>query len=381
MIAFFADNVSLFIIWAIIAGIIVANSVVIALNPRIDNLRDQRRLGLAMLLVDAILVWGMIILFIGDYHSSIFATYTLVITQAAIRFGMTGSIIAMASFAIGITAEWIYRYETLSVPFSAGGFTFWNTTMLLSALMVGMLIEGLKKARHQSEMLATERVQLLERRRLSHELHDSVLKSLQGIALEAHVLGKANLADATAVTERARYIEDVCQTMSREIREVVFELRTEDAQEGIGSKLGAVLARWSQKTDVKSEFSSIGEDTALSANVAYNLRRIVGEALTNIEKHANATRVKVTLSIDARQLVLGMADNGKGFDTQNNSFYTFTGQGKLGLTSMKERAELIGGKFEIHSSPAGTRITVTVPLISPEPNQEGRVAPDHGTHS
>ncbi len=380
MIAFFVDTISLTTILALIAGIIVTNLVVLTLNSKIDNLRDQRRLGLAMLLADTVFVWGTILLFIGDYYSSIYAAYVVVIIEAAIRYGMAGSLIAFAAFAGGITVEWIYRYSFLDVGFSAGGFTFWIITTLLVSVMMGLLIEGLKNARKQSEMLATERVQLLERRRLSHELHDSVLKSLQGIALEAHVLGRKGCAEPALVEERAHYIEDVCQKMSQEIREVVFELRTEDANEGIGSKLAAVTDRWSRTTGIKTEFTSSEKDAKLPANTAYNLRRILGEGLTNIEKHAGASYVKVILSVDSHQLVMNIADNGAGFKTAND-LPGFSGQGKFGLSAMKERAELIGGTFKVNSDASGTRITVVVPLKSSEQTKEGAIAPDIDSHS
>jgi len=318
MIAFFVDTISLTAIWALIAIIIVANSVVLALNSKIDNLRDQRRLGLAMLLTDAVLAWGTILLFIGDYYSSIYAAYVVVIIEAAIRYSMTGSLVAFSTFAIGLTTEWIYRYNILGVGFSPGGYTFWITTMLLISVMLGLLIQGLNNARQQSEILATERVQLLERRRLSRELHDSVLKSLQGISLEAHVLGRTKPGDAGTVAERAQYIEDVCQKMSQEIREVVFELGTEDASQGIAAKLEAVTERWSRTTRIKSEFVLEGPDATLPANTAHNLRRILGESLNNIEKHAGAFHVRVELAMQPRQLVLVVTDNGMGFNARND---------------------------------------------------------------
>jgi signal transduction histidine kinase len=97
----------------------------------------------------------------------------------------------------------------------------------------------------------------------------------------------------------------------------------------------------------------------------HDQRRIAGEALINAQRHSGASLVKVTISSADGFIKLEIVDNGRGFICQSDDLYPFVSKGKLGLVSMKERTEMAGGTFLINSTPAGTAISVSIPLDKP----------------
>jgi signal transduction histidine kinase len=104
--------------------------------------------------------------------------------------------------------------------------------------------------------------------------------------------------------------------------------------------------------------ASLGEIGDVPLETEEALYRIAQEAMHNTVKHARATRVDLMLSRDGERVLLWIADNGKGFDTSG----TFPGH--LGLHTMRERAERLGGTFTLTSAPGqGSRIDVSVPVI------------------
>ena len=108
----------------------------------------------------------------------------------------------------------------------------------------------------------------------------------------------------------------------------------------------------------------------LPTAVALSIYRLVQEALTNIAKHAAADQVKVTVSRDEELLYVGVADNGRGFSQESDALQPRQ-RGGIGLVSMRERAELLGGTLEIDSSPGQrTRLTARIPLWHEDNGEE-----------
>jgi signal transduction histidine kinase len=231
--------------------------------------------------------------------------------------------------------------------------------------MIGMVVRESRKQRAYAEALSTEKTLLLERRRISNELHDTVLKSLQGLALEAHALNKnARSKDIPFVEERAHYIEEVCNNTSQEIRGVVLELHDGNPaiNQDLKQQLSSLVEDWSKKCGISAEIIFRGEPPVLPLKLAHDLRRILGEALANVQRHSCASLVKVLLASTLEGLRLEVSDNGKGFECRNDDLYPFVSKGKLGLVSMKERAEMAGGTINIYSNTTGTTLSVSIPL-------------------
>jgi signal transduction histidine kinase len=204
---------------------------------------------------------------------------------------------------------------------------------------------------------------LQERQRLARELHDSVSQALYGISLGSHTAQK--LLDRTPVDSDAKaalkepldYILSLSEGGLAEMRALIFELHPESLEsEGLVAALAkqATALQTRHQIAVKTQF---GKEPVASLPIKEVVYRVSQEGLNNVVKHASATKIVVSLSNEDDQLVLEISDNGKGFDL--NADFT----GHLGLRSMRERLERVGGTFDITSSPChGTVITAIVPL-------------------
>jgi len=348
----------------LILWLCVTNIAVWYLSKRLSTVLRQTMLSFGMLLVDALASWVLMLLFINQPNAVIYAIFTLIVIEGAVRFSFIGSLLCGGFFIIGLSAAWILRVWWLDMDFDYPAYIFWVGLITLISIMVGMAIREGRKQRAYAETLAMERTRLLERRRISNELHDTVLKSLQGLALEAHSLSKiAGRNQQLPIEEKAHYIEEVCNGMSQEIRGVVLDMRDEEnnSTPDISATLKLMVERWGVEFCMATEVSFEEDLPQLSHKLSHDLKRIVGEALSNIQRHAYASHVRLLLVYKDRQLQLVVEDNGRGFSV-GDDLLAFVKTGRLGLVSMKERVENSGGVFSIVSNDSGTRILVIIPL-------------------
>ncbi|MBM3470524.1 MAG: GAF domain-containing protein [Armatimonadetes bacterium] len=207
---------------------------------------------------------------------------------------------------------------------------------------------------------ARDKAALEERQRLARELHDSVSQALYGIALGARTAQTWLERDPARATEPVGYVLSLAEAGLAEMRALIFELRPEALEaEGLVAILNrqveAIRAR--HGLDARAD---LPEEPDAPLEVKEAIYRIAQEGLHNIVKHAKATRVDLRLSRDNGGFWVELTDNGQGFDSEG----TFPGH--LGLRSMRERAEQLGGSLEISSAPGdGTRIRVRIPLGGP----------------
>ncbi len=207
---------------------------------------------------------------------------------------------------------------------------------------------------------STRLAALEERQKLARELHDSVSQALYGIALGARTARKlmeSREADPQRLNEPLDYILSLAEAGLAEMRALIFELRPESlAREGLAAALtkqaDALRARHRLEVQVK-----LGEEPEAPLEVKEALYRITQEGMNNIVKHARAGRVTVSLTEEGGGLHLTVEDDGQGFDPSQDFV------GHLGLRSMRERAERVGGSLAVRSAPGqGTTLTVFVPV-------------------
>lgn len=222
------------------------------------------------------------------------------------------------------------------------------------ASQVAVAIENARLYREAGQVAA-----LQERQRLARELHDSVSQALYGIALGARtavsLLAREDMKAEQAATLRQPldYVMSLAEAGLAEMRALIFELRPESLEvEGLVAALtrqmDALRAR--HGLEILTAFSA---EPNLPLPVKEALYRVTQEALHNTVKHAQASLVEVELETDSERIILEIRDNGRGFDTQA-SF-----PGHLGLRSMRERIEGVGGTFQVLSKPdRGTCIHV-----------------------
>jgi signal transduction histidine kinase len=195
-----------------------------------------------------------------------------------------------------------------------------------------------------------------ERQRLARELHDSVSQALYGIALGARTARTQLDRDAAKAAEPVEYVLSLAEAGLAEMRALIFELRPESLEtEGLVSAIQKQVAATRARYELEIAFEQTEEPEApLPAKEA--LYRIAQEAMHNTVKHANASRIIVTLQVVDGALTMELSDNGKGFDTGTDY------PGHLGLRSMRERVEALNGTLAITSGPAGTTVRARIAL-------------------
>ncbi len=349
---------------AIVLTILLAlwSAVAAFLNRRIVTVERQLLLGIVSQVLVAAFAWAMIFQFLQG-QTAAYGGFAFVIVEAAVRFGLLASLIMEVVFVAGLAAAMQYRVSEYGLEFSSTGFAFWALFLFFIALSVGLVAEEAKRERRRSASLIRERTLLEERGRIARDLHDTVLKTLHGLALEAHVLKRQ--ADSPAAKAKAEYIEGVCQRSTQEIREMIHELRTETQETGIAAEMSRMVVEWSKATGIKAEFTASGEDRSLPLLASHNLRSVLSEALQNVRKHAAASQVTVSVELLRGEVRLEIADNGKGIPYSGAEVYSLTSKGKYGISGMKERVEQLNGQFSIDSS-HGTRLLISVPLPPPK---------------
>lgn len=191
-------------------------------------------------------------------------------------------------------------------------------------------------------------IQEAERKKLARELHDSVGQALTGIHM--YLEGAERVRDA----ETAQIYRDACKDQLREAIELVknlsFDIRPAQLDIiGLGAAIRSTAQRHLEPFGCRFQVTVFGNETWADKTHSSVLLRIIQEALVNIVRHANATNVtiKVRISTTGRVSTI-VRDNGKGFDAPKLSGPTTTKN--LGLTSMQERCEIVGGKLKIVSS-------------------------------
>jgi signal transduction histidine kinase len=220
--------------------------------------------------------------------------------------------------------------------------------------------------RLQSLSLHLLEVQEQERRRLSRELHDEVGQSLTGLRLtleRGERLGEAGLREA--VGEARRLLRD----LTGQVRDLSLNLRPTMLDDfGLLPALLWLFERYTAQTGVTVAFHHEGLERRFSPEGETAAYRIVQEALTNVARHAGVEEAEVQISLDGKTLRLQIVDQGAGFGARPE----LAGAVSCGLSGMKQRAALLGGKLHIVTAPgAGTRLNAEWPEDEREGERDG----------
>jgi signal transduction histidine kinase len=202
--------------------------------------------------------------------------------------------------------------------------------------------------------LSFDRLRMLgadaERDRLARNLHDRIGQGLAYVGLELDRLSRQE----SPGPELVRLRQEVGSLLA-EVRETLRQLRTRVTETaGLADLIEAYLPRFAERTGVAARFASTASGR-LPVPVEQELWRILQEALSNVERHAGATRVDVSWASDSSRGRLDVSDDGGGFEP------SAAGGGTSGIMAMRERANSIGARLILESSPGGgTRVAVEV---------------------
>jgi len=210
----------------------------------------------------------------------------------------------------------------------------------------------------QSYVWQVTQAQEEERLRVARELHDETAQEL------VHLVRKLEQLDERAGQTLATPIQellDMARTTLRSVRRFSRDLRPAVLDDlGLLAAIEMVVDETSARLPEGAQLEVVGEPHRVDRSVELALFRIAQEALRNVEKHSSATSAMVVLQFVDHRIQLSVSDNGQGFSPPRN-LSQLAGRGSLGLLGMKERADLVGGSFEVRSSPGhGSAVAVTV---------------------
>jgi signal transduction histidine kinase len=196
-----------------------------------------------------------------------------------------------------------------------------------------------------------------ERRNISREMHDDLGQLLTAACLD--IERATRLSDAERRKEALGSALRAARDTQQRVREISHMLRpTELDDHGLPQAVATILLDFTSRSGIDVESNIQVEPRALPTDVANHVFRILQEALTNILRHARAATAFVTLQATQAGIELKVSDDGVGFDER-----TIPPTSRYGLLGMRERAELLGGKFSIRSKPeGGTEVSVSIPI-------------------
>lgn len=232
-----------------------------------------------------------------------------------------------------------------------------------SADELGQLARDLDQMADEVRSLLESRQQLAvveERNRLARDLHDSVKQQLFAAGMQvaaAHSLAERDLAAAKTHLAEA---EQLIDRTKKELSVLIHELRpTALGDQGLVPALRELGDDWARSSGIIVVVRAQGEQ-ATPLDVEQALFRVAQEALSNVTRHSDATTVDVRVAWDGDVVTLAITDDGHGFDAALRS-----GKG-VGLASMTERVESLGGTLLVSSDTTGTRVEAHVPIPGPD---------------
>ena len=268
------------------------------------------------------------------------------------RFRVTGS-----------SAKDTYRPLDASWDFTIPP-AFYQTVAFKAAVVLAVLLAiwGLSRTRER-QLRSRYALVLGERARLSREIHDTLLQSMVGVALEiddvSSELDESAATTRTRLTAIRRRVEEYASEAARTIGDLRSPLLD---TYGLADAFRAFAAKLTPGTSTSVRVKVTGKERSLPDALAHQVLRIGQEALSNAVRHARASRVTLDLEFRDTGIRLCVSDDGMGFDTLQSSGGRRS-DGHYGLAMMRERTEQAGGEFRIRSgSGAGTEITALFSL-------------------
>ena len=223
-----------------------------------------------------------------------------------------------------------------------------------------LIVDDATPASAEQLQMRIVEAQEAERSRLAREVHDGPAQALANAIFQVEVVERMLDREEALARAELRLLREILRRVLTEVRADLSQLRPpllddvglagaiRDAAEQVSSVLGIPVT-----VDVADGIDRVDD------GVQTVILRVVQEALQNVRKHAAATRVAVTVSNDGDEIVAEIRDDGRGFDADT---VAARGRRNFGLQFMRERAELIGARFEVRSRPdGGTVVRIAVP--------------------
>jgi two-component system sensor histidine kinase DegS len=203
-----------------------------------------------------------------------------------------------------------------------------------------------------------------ERRRLSRAMHDGPAQSMTNFILQTEICQRLFNSDRQRAEQELIGLKGAATDTFQRIRDFVFELRPMMLDDlGLVPTLRRYAEMFKNKYNIPVEVTIIGKDRRLNPHVEVAIFRIVQELLNNIRDHAQATQARITVEIEDDGVRAIVDDNGAGFSV-DDALAEARQKGTVGLSTMFERVEMLGGSLDIDSKPGqGTHVVVSIPSV------------------
>ena len=206
-----------------------------------------------------------------------------------------------------------------------------------------------------------------ERTRIALDIHDGLVQTLVGLNYKLDLCGELIQKDPAQCRPLIRETRELLKAAIEETRQVIFNLRPLhfDRMEFLPG-IRNYLKTYARQYQIETDFKIRGDEQRIPPRVKIFLFRIIQEALSNVQRHAKATRVRVDLTIGKSDIQTTLSDNGRGFDLEEVSSHPEK-WASFGLKGILERARLLGGTAVIDTQLGqGTKIVLRVPLVGKE---------------
>ncbi|MGC2161172.1 MAG: two-component regulator propeller domain-containing protein [Silvibacterium sp.] len=203
---------------------------------------------------------------------------------------------------------------------------------------------------------------LAERNRIAREIHDTLAQGFVAVSVQLQIVGRTLSQSTDAARDHLDEAQELVRTGLDDARRAIWELRSQNSENrDLASQLIQMAERITASSEIKTQVDVHGTYRSLPARTESELLRIAQEAVTNVVRHAAATRIDILLEFTRRHVKMTIVDNGHGFAADAPSLV----DGHFGITGMTERAQQIGGKVNVTSKAGeGTRVHVEVPTGS-----------------
>lgn len=204
-----------------------------------------------------------------------------------------------------------------------------------------------------------------ERLRVARDMHDGPAQSLANVVVKAELCEKLLEMDKDRVKTELQSLKTIIRGTLRDVRKIIYDLRPMSLDDlGLIPTLERFISIFEEDTKIITNLKIYGNFKDIEHAIQIAFFRIIQESLSNIRKHSRATTASIVLEKSLTQINLSIIDDGVGFEPDGDKEDFNPLLSGYGLMSIRERVELLNGKFNIASSSGmGTKLSISIPLI------------------
>ncbi len=319
-----------------------------AIHDMDQNAQSGKVLGAVVMQIPAINNWTTFI-----SYNNLLPLILINIPIVTLLAGLAGTLFGYRT-ARGFTRRF-QRLALVADQWSHGDFDV--TVQEASADELGQLARRLNRMAERVQNLFQTQQQLAtleERNRLARDLHDSIKQQMFVVAMQVGAVRVLIDRDTEKAKSKLAETEQLIRHLQQELTSLIHEMRPVALEnQDLGTAIKAYIEQWKDQTWITPHIE-INYSAPIPSKVEQTLLRIVQEALSNVARHSNATQVTISLTSTEQRAELSLTDNGQGFQIEQ-----MEGRG-VGLLSMRERMQELGGSFSLTSSPGhGTQLHIS----------------------